>query len=97
MFKLEEIAFQSSVCVFLFLGIPQQHPAARQGLQGVPPLHHSKAPEGYQSCRHLSCKHGARAEEGEWADWKGENAEVDGKTQIYISPGDLQMLVDNKQ
>lgn len=37
-----------------FAGVPQQHPAARQRLQRVPPLHHGQNSEADQSCGHVS-------------------------------------------
>lgn len=38
----------------MFPGVPQQHPAARQRLQRVPPLHHGQNSEADQSCGHIS-------------------------------------------
>lgn len=60
-------------------GIPQQHPAARQGLQGVPPLRHRQDPEADQGGGHLPRQHGARAEEGEREDREGADAPLDGE------------------
>lgn len=41
----------------VFPGVPQQHPAARQRLQRVPPLHHGQNSEADQSCGHISRQH----------------------------------------
>lgn len=38
----------------MFPGVPQQHPAARQRLQRVPPVHHGQDSEADQSCGHIS-------------------------------------------
>lgn len=63
----------------LLSGVPQQYPAARQGLQRVSPLRVRQNPETHQIRCHVAHQHGAGAEEGDGEDREGEDEEADGE------------------
>lgn len=54
-FVLSELSL-TQTCT-LIVGVPEQHPAARQRLQRIPPLHHRQNAETDQSCGHLPRQH----------------------------------------
>lgn len=70
------LGLKSAAC---FTGISQQYSSTCQGLQRVPPLGVRQDPESHPSCRQLAHQHRAGTEEGDGANWEGEDEEADGK------------------